>query len=234
METATAAVAEKINTQQEQLRDYYREIGFEGSTAEDRLRFIEAATPEGILAVADKVHRIVAPEANTDHHPEQMKLVNPQGEVTHRLAMPEERMQIITHAVENAKAVVAKYRAEGGSIDNALERSGNSVVFGLGLAHFWDNGNGRMLRSMGHVIRYGTDPGDTEKNRDLDVASAPRPETGFKITSYVPKIEGANENPMAFLDQVVALDVPLDTRAYAEATNPKFTVPYPAGNTYPS
>ncbi|HEY8999324.1 MAG TPA: hypothetical protein VIM53_03320 [Candidatus Saccharimonadales bacterium] len=230
METLVAP--EHAKTPQENLREYLGEVGLEGATAEQRLEFIEKATPEGFMEFAGEVHRVVAPHTNPEHHSEQMKLKNPEGEVTHMLALPEERGKIITAALAKAQAVARKYRVEGGSIDNALERGGNLMALGLGLAHYWEDGNGKALRATAHVIRFGFDTGDTQKNRDLAFVSASRPTTGFKINSYVPKVEGANENPEAFLDTVAALDVPLDPEAYAQATQGKFSKPYAAGHAY--
>ncbi len=225
METVLTTT-EKTKNPREALHDYFREIGLEGSTAEQRLAFIEKATPEGFMETANAVHRIVAPNATQEHHPEQMKLRNPQGEVTGYAAKPGDRMAIVDHALTDAKAVVAKYRIEGGSVQNALDRSGNLAAYALGLAHFWDDGSGRTQRAMAHVIRYGIDPGESEKNGDLQMVSASRPTEGFRINSYVPEVEGANERPMDFLDTVAALDVPLDAVAYAEATRNRFSVPY--------
>ena len=212
------------------LIDLLSSTGYEGLDAEARLSLVEGASLEGYMGAVDAIHRKVAPDESPDLHPEPVKIVNPTtGEVRRYAARPEERAGIMTHALELAQRVARKYRAEGGSIDDTLQRCGNLAAFGVVLAHNYENGNGRTARTLGELVHNGFDRARPDAIDDLATISANRPDSGFRINSYVPSMgwsEGrADEDPMAFLDVVAALDVPLDSSSYALVAQTAFTTP---------
>lgn len=211
------------------LGDLLAEAGFEGLPPEGRLSLVEHATVDDYVSAVDAVHRKVAPDYSHEPHPEPMKLVGRDGKVSSYTALPEERAGVMGYALEAAKQVARKYREEGGSIDDALQRCGNLAAFGVVLAHTYENGNGRTARTLGELIHNGYDSSNSESVSDLATISAERPEKGFRINSYVPTgdwAEGrANIDPAAFLDAVAALDKPLDGISYAAAARSTFTTP---------
>lgn len=220
---------EYVDNPQVSLGDMLTRIGLEGLSQEARLAFIERATLEDYKAAADALHKKVAPEHSHDEHPDAVKITDPNtGEIRHYTAAPSERDSILGKALESAQLVAAKYRSEGGSLEDALQRCSNLAAFGLVLAHRYENGNGRTARTMGELIHKGYDSSDPESVQDLLTVSANRPDKGFRINSYVPSGEWAdhaNAQPLEFLDTVAALEQPLDDHSYKEASRGMFTTP---------
>ncbi len=211
------------------LGDMLAKVGFEGLRPEERLALVENATIEDYMVAVDAIHRNVAPDYSHEPHPEPMKLVDRDGIVKSYTALPEERAGIMEYALSVAKQIIKKYRQEGGSIDDALQRCANLAAFGVVLAHTYENGNGRTARTLGELIHNGYDSTSAESVADLAVICAERPEKGFRINSYVPTGDWAdgraNRSPVAFLDAVAALDRPLDGVSYAAAASHTFTTP---------
>jgi len=226
---AEIPVQEYIDDPQVGLGEMLTRMGLEGLTPEERLVMVETATLDDYKSAADALHRKVAPDHSHDEHPDAVKIIDPKtGAVRHYTAAPAERDGILSKALESAKLVVAKYRSEGGNIEDALQRCGNLAAFGIVLAHRYENGNGRTARTMGELIHNGYDSSSQESVQDLAVVSANRPDKGFRINSYVPKGEwadSANTRPLEFLDLVAALDQPLDGHSYAVAASGTFTTP---------
>jgi hypothetical protein len=225
-----SGLMESVNDPTVSLGDLLKESGFEGLPPEGRLTLIEHATIDDYMTALDAVHRKVAPDYSHEFHPEAVKFANPStGEVSAHAARPEERAGIMGHALGAAKQVVQKYRQEGGSVDEALQRCGNLAAFGVALAHNYKDGNGRAGRTLGELIHNGYDSNSADSVADLTTLSTNRPDTGFRINSYVPTGEWsegrANQDPLAFLDTVAALDVPLDGTSYALAARQTFTTP---------
>lgn len=219
-----------VNDPKVSLAEVLSEAGFEGLQPEGRLELVERATVDDYVAAVDAIHRKVVPDHSHDPHPETMKLVDPKtGEIRSYTARPEERRGIMEHALGVAKQVAQKYREEGGSIEDALQRCANLAAFGVVLAHTYENGNGRTARTLGELIHNGFDSSNPESVSDLATISAERPEKGFRINSYVPRGDWAdgraNRSPVAFLDTVAALDVPLDGTSYATVASRTFTTP---------
>jgi|GEM_PF-3058304 len=224
-----AGVVDHVNDPDISLAEVLAEAGFDGLPPEERLALIEHATVDDYVAAVDAIHRKVAPDHSHDPHPETMKLVARTGEVTSHTARPEERRDIMEHALGAAKQVAQKYRQEGGSVEDALQRCGNLAAFGVVLAHTYKNGNGRAARTLGELVHNGFNSSNPESVSELATIGAERPEKGFRINSYVPTgawAEGhADQDPTAFLDAVAALDIPLDGTSYASAARGTFTTP---------
>src|SRR6266702_4662921 len=229
LQNPDAGLIDHVTDPSVSLADILGEAGFEGLPPEGRLALVEHATVDDYVTAVDTVHRKVAPGHSHGPHPETMKLVARTGEVTSHTARPEERRGIMEHALGAAKQVAQKYRQEGGSIEDALQRCGNLAAFGVVLAHTYENGNGRTARTLGELVHNGFDSSNPESVSDLATIGAERPETGFRINSYVPTgvwADGrANQDPTTFLDAVAALDVPLDGASYASAGRGVFTTP---------
>jgi hypothetical protein len=205
------------------------ELGLDKLDSQARLGLIEQARLSDYQAAIDIVHRKVASEHSHEAHPESVKLEDPHtGEVRHRAAHPAMRSDILRKALENSQALVAKYRHEGGDVDEVLQRCGNLAAFGIVLAHIYKDGNGRTARTIGELVHNGFNSTDPHSVDDLRLASTNRPDTGFRINSYVPTggwAERASEEPFAFLDAVAAFDQPFDGQSYIVATEGQFTTP---------
>ncbi len=230
VEATRISLNEQLLDPQVSLGEALTKAGLEGLTAHERLDLIEQATVEDYLSAADIIHRKVAPEHSHEPHPAPMKLINPYTPEVVYAATPSERAGILNKALDNAKKVVAKYRAEGGNPDDALQRCGNLAAFGIVLAHIYEGGNGRTARTMGEVIHQGYDSQNPESVTNLAVVSANRPSntSGSKILSYNPvgKWYGqADVRPLEFLDVVAALDAPLDGQSYQDYVRGSFTTP---------
>lgn len=221
---------DRVNDSSVSLGELLKESGFEGLSPEGRLAIIERATVDDYVATIDAVHRKVAPDHSHEPHPEAVKFISPgTGEMSSYAAKPEERAGILSHALEAAKQVAQKHRQEGGSINDTLQRCGNLAAFGVVLAHNYEDGNGRTARTLGELIHNGYDNSNPESIADLATLSANRLHEGFRINSYVPTGEWgngrANQDPIAFLDAVAALDVPLDGTSYVPAARSVITTP---------
>lgn len=201
------------------------ERGLDGITPEKRLEIIDNASIEDFKDALSEIHKIVSPESDDKEHPNRMKITSPTGEERHLMAAPEERDGIYSEALSLAKELVRKYEKEGGSIDDTLQRIGNIIAFSIVLAHPYENGNGRTARTFGEIIHNGYNSSDPVSVKDLETVSSNRLDKGFRINSYVPKVDDANENPIDFLKTVAALDVPLDGSSYKKNSAGKFTTP---------
>ncbi len=214
------------------LGDFLSRIGLEGLSPENRLELIERATVGDFMAAINAIHHKVAPEDSHEPQPEQAKFSDSQTGDIHGFATePEEREAILEHALSAAKQVVQKYREDGGSLDNTLQRCGDLAAFGIVLAHYYKDGNGRAARTIAELVYKGFDSKDPESIANLNLVSASRPRggSGFAISTYLPTGDWsngrANENPMAFLDVVAALDKPLDEASYTSAARAAFMTP---------
>ncbi|RWZ78124.1 MAG: hypothetical protein EOT04_02845 [Candidatus Chaera renei] len=226
IETKTGIpTAEKHKDNPDRLPKALEAYGFDNLSPEERLSVIEQARPEDFKGAVIALHRLVAPEADPEPTGRQMKLVGGNGEVRHLAAQPDQRDKILGLALDKAKAVAAKYRREGGSIQDVLNRCGNLAAFGVTLAHLFEDGSGRTARVLGHLIRESYQQ-DEHSKADLAVLGANRPPSGFRINSYVPKVDWANDDPARFLDTVAALDVPFDGSSYKTAAGDSFMTPY--------
>jgi hypothetical protein len=224
-----AGLIDHVNDPNVGLGDVLSEAGFESMPPEGRLSLVEHASVDDYMGAVDVIHRKVASEHSHDPHPIAVSFVGKDGQVSSYAAQPEERAGIMRHALEAAKQVAQKYRQEGGSIEDALQRCGNLAAFGVVLAHNYENGNGRTARTLGELVHNGFDSSNPESVSDLAMVSANRPDKGFRINSYVPTGEWAdgraNQDPIAFLDAVAALDIPLDSAGYSAVARSKFTTP---------
>ncbi len=200
--------------------------GFENLGDEKRLDIVEHATPEDFQQAVIGIHKLLAPEADPNPTERQMKLIGKNGEVLHVAASPEQRDEILKWALRNAQAVVAKYRSEGGQIKDALNRCGNLLAFGVVMSHMFDDGSGRTARVLGHLVREPFAKDDPKSKDALNALGNNRPSTGFRINSYVPLVNWANQDPGRFLDTVAALDTPLDDSSYKAIAANQFMTPY--------
>lgn len=214
------------------LTEMLAQLGIEGLTQEERLGLIEHATLSDFKTVVDLIHRKVAPEDSHEIRTKAGTISNLRtGEVVHHTAAPEMRDSILQRALEYAQQIVAKYRQEGGSLEEALQRCGNLAAFGMVLAHPYEDGNGRTARTIGELIHNGYDGSDSQSVEDLAVVSKNRAAGGgVRIHSYDADISGdwhylAHKQPFDFLSIVAALDLPLDGQSYTAAARGVFTTP---------
>ncbi|HSW75136.1 MAG TPA: hypothetical protein VLG16_04715 [Candidatus Saccharimonadales bacterium] len=230
IESPNASLIDHVTNPDVSLAELLSEARLEGLSPEERLGLIERATVGDYEAAVDAIHYKVAPEHSHEPYTGAMWLESAPGEIVAYTAQPEDWAGIMTYALEKAKQVARKYRTEGGSIENALERCGNLGAFGVVLTHKYENGNGRTARSLGALIHYGFNNNDPDSASYLATVSANRPEKGTKgirINSYVPMGKwadgNANKDPFAFLDAVAALDTPLDGGSYDGIKTGAFT-----------
>lgn len=166
---------------------------------------------------------------NYEVHPDVMKIIDPRtGAVSRHTAAPADRDGILAKALENAKLVTEKYRRDGGSLEDALQRCGNLAAFGLVLAHTYEDGNGRTARIIGELVHNGCDSTNPESVSNLATLSASRPNAGFIMNSYIPSGEWVGQadlRPLDFLDVIAALNVPLDEGRYAASVRGSFKTP---------
>jgi Fic family protein len=108
-----------------------------------------------------------------------------------------------------------------------LERCGYLAGFAVTLAHPFEDGNGRTARGIAEFIINGYDGTDGSK-LDFGTLAYNRERSGkYKIFSFVPQVDWANERPEDFLDLVAAQEMAFDTRAYNEHVRDRqFTTPY--------
>lgn len=229
IENPNAGLIDYVTDPDVSLTELLSKAGLEGLSPEERLGLIERATVEDYEAAVDAIHYKVAPEHSHEYNVGGCVASAP-GEIVAYTAQPEDWVGIMAYALEKAKQVARKYRAEGGSIENALERCGNLGAFGVVLTHKYENGNGRTARSLGALVHYGFNNNDPDSASYLATVSTNRPEKGTKgirINSYVPMGNWANGNadkdPFAFLDAVAALDTPLDGGSYDKIKIGAFT-----------
>lgn len=215
-----------------ELSSMLKDAGFEGLSAEQRLGVIERATLDDYKNAIDAIHRKVAPDDSPEPNPVRGYRNNRvTGEFTGWFVAPEDRDGVLSYALDQAKAVCAKYRTEGGDIDEALQRCGNLAAFGVVLAHTYTDGNGRTSRVLGELIHKGYNQADPLNVEALQVLSANRQSKAdvYMKLAYTPSIKwkdgAADANPTGFLDDVAALDMPVDGSTYRTGSIEKFRTP---------
>lgn len=182
-------------------------------------------TGEGILLAVTGLHTALAPENSHEASDVARTMLNPRtGEVTAKLLQPEERMPLFETAAELIRTLGQS--VQPGEEQSYLNRSANVLALSVVLAHTFEDGNGRTARTLAHAVREGSEVTDDNRG-DFDAVSQNRPETGFKITSYVPNGEGTKLSATELLTVAASLDIPLSDKAnYQSRVGDNFTLPY--------
>lgn len=185
----------------------------------------EGITADAIIDATKRLHHVLAPGIDTVPISAAMHVSSPDGTNKRELMKPAERRPLFEHAAALVRDLAAHRTPD---TDQAfLDRAGNIVALSVVLAHQYGDGNGRTARALGHVIREGYDPAADQG--DLKLVASNRPESGYRITSYLPTREGVNMTPDEILNQAAALEVPLnDVSAYEAKARQVFTTPYNA------
>lgn len=170
-----------------------------------------------IEMVAQAVHQVLVPHIETIPTDFNMKVQSPDGSRSTVLMHPEDRAELFDQA---AKLVSGLNDRRGDSDDEAfLARASNVIALSIVLAHPYANGNGRTARLIGGLLREGP------QSEDLKTLGAERPESGFRINSYLPR--DASLTPLEVLQAAAALETPLsDSETYMSEGADKFTGPY--------
>lgn len=207
------------------LLTFLETAGVEGLDDNGRLDLLERASMANFIAAVAVIHQKLTPEGDPNPMPRPMGVTDNKVKTVFT-AEPENRYGILEHAFNKSKELISKYRAEGGSLRNVLERCGNLAAFSIVLAHSFRDGNGRTARTMGELIKFGYQKSDPDSIRYLNFISKGRPKQGFRVSSYVPKIDDADKNPLGFLDFVAATNLPFEDSLYLDKVHRgNFTTP---------
>ncbi len=207
---------------------------FDKLTHSQRIELIEHATVADFKQAIKVLHLIVAPNAPQEEHTRATEFRrNDTGELTGRAAEPEDREAILASSLSRAKALIQKYKQEGGDEDNLLDRCGALLAFGVTLTHYFEDGNGRTARTLGQLVHKGFDSDDSNSVMELTTLASPRDDTkpgGFKINSYNPVGDWyaggkALAEPHAFLETIAAQEVPFDAQAYTSSMKGVYKTP---------
>lgn len=170
-----------------------------------------------IEMVAQAMHQVLVPHIETIPTDYNMQVASPDGARQTELMHPEDRADFFDQA---AKLIGELNDQRGEADDEAfLARASNVVALSIVLAHPYANGNGRTARVIGGLLREGP------QSEDLKVLGTERPESGYRINSYLPRDETLT--PLEVLRAAAALETPLsDTEAYQQNTYEKFATPF--------
>lgn len=178
-----------------------------------------AGSGKDIYYLSMAIHQVLVPGVESKPTDYPMKVSSPDGSKSTEMALPEERMAIFDYASELIQQLDKQNKGEHNQ--EFLERASNIMALSIVLAHSYQNGNGRTARLIGGLVRDGRLGSD----EDLKVLGKGRPETGFRITSYVPRNE--NLKPEQILETAASLDIPLsDNQTYVLKSSEAFASPY--------
>ncbi len=210
----------------ELLHQGFMELGIADSAIE-RVAQLRVITGEGIFDLTQKIHKVVAPELSHEPFDKVMHIQAPDGSNKRELMQPAERMDHYNHAAELIRQLTD---IEAGEEDqaNVLKRAGNVLALAVVQTHTFEDANGRTARSLAQLVREGVGEQGGEPLDNLLLASKNRPDSGFRINSFVPINEGAALTPNEVLDRAAALDIPLeDSARYLDQRYRTFSSPYP-------
>lgn len=178
-----------------------------------------ASDGKDIYYLSLALHQVLVPTVESIPTDSAMKVQSPDGLDTTVLMNPEERAPLFDHAAK----LIQQLDGQRSNMTNEefLERASNIMALSIVLAHPFADGNGRTARMVGGLIRDGRQGAD----EDLKVLGKNRPDSGFRIMSYLPRDKDLS--PIQVLDAAAALDVPLDQKEkYEEDSRLVFTTPY--------
>ena len=201
------------------------ELQLSSDLSERASQLARNTTGEGILQAVTGLHTALAPDV--PHIPSEVArtVLKPQtGEIVAVLMEPEARMPFFETAANLIRTLGQSVRL--GEEESYLNRSSSILALSVVLAHTFEDGNGRTARTLAHAVRYGSEINDDNMD-DFDVVSRNRPDTGFKINSYVPTGDGKALSPNELLTVAASLDIPLTDQAdYQRRVDRNFSMPY--------
>lgn len=198
-------------------------LGWKGLDTDDRFAKVEALSSEELVRQVTLVHEVVAPDTQNTPADFPVKLLNPtSGEKKKTFVGPDDRFAVMDKSIDIVHKLVGLDDGKEDTRGEILRRTANVLALTLAEVHPFEDGNGRTLRTLSHVIQFGM---DGEQNiGDLGTLSSNRPDEGFRINSYLPKGELEFE---AVLSAAASLDVPIaDTEAYSNIADASFATPY--------
>jgi hypothetical protein len=199
-------------------------IGLGEKSAADRLELLSKLDEESFMAALHALHGVAAPDTPQVIQDKQAVLRNPSGEVTKRLANPEDRHLIVKSGLSSIQRIVDMSRSVEGSESAALQRIADVVGYTITETHFYEDGNGRTSRIAAELIRHGVDEPEIiellGESRDVSRARG-----GMIMTGYIPK-QGVEYKQA--MDAIVAEDLPLSSSAsdYRKQVWRTVTTPY--------
>lgn len=169
-----------------------------------------------IRALAAALHQVLVPGYQTRETDFVMAVESPSGESRHELATPDERQEIFDTAADHIQGLVQEYDDQNSK--EFLERAANLVSLAIVSAHPYADGNGRTARYAGELLRGGP------ASENLVIAGSNRPDSGFRINSYVIKRDTSWQEA---LQTAASRDIPLaEVEMYHDAISRHFTTPY--------
>lgn len=204
----------------------FKELGIEDSP-EARIAQLRGITAEGIADISAKIHTIVAPDVSHMPHRKVMHVQGPDGSDRRELMQPSDRQLHLEHAAELVRQLSSLETSNADENGLLLRRAGNVLALAVVQAHTFEDGNGRTARTLAQLVREGVGVQKSEAYADLLTVGKNRPETGFRMNSFMPTDQGLTMRPEQVLDLAAALDIPLNNpAAYREQQNKTFSVPY--------
>lgn len=167
--------------------------------------------------LSQAVHQVLVPDIETKPTDYVMAVQGPDGISRKELAQPSERADLYEYAAKLIREL-GELR-DGENDEDFLERASSVIALALVQAHPYANGNGRTARFIGGLLR------DGPQSEDLRVLGGERPESGFRISSYIPRDEALSAQQV--LQAAAALDTPLhDTQKYHDSSRKAFMTPF--------
>lgn len=170
-----------------------------------------------IEMVTQAVHQVLVPHIETIPTDYNMQVASPHSDKQTELMRPEDRSEFFDQAAHLINEL--NERRSDATDEAFLERASNVVALSIVLAHPYANGNGRTARLIGGLLREGP------QSEDLKLLSTERPESGYRINSYLPRDETLT--PLEVLQAAADLETPLgDIEHYQRRSNDKFASPF--------
>jgi hypothetical protein len=170
-----------------------------------------------IEMVAQAVHQVLVPHIETIPTDYSMQVASRDGGKQTELMRPEDRAEFFDQAAQLINKL--NEQRDDGDDEAFLERASNVVALSIVLAHPYANGNGRTARLIGGLLREGP------QSEDLKLLSTERPDSGYRINSYLPRDEALT--PLEVLRAAADLETPLSkTEEYQQRAIEKFASPF--------
>lgn len=170
-----------------------------------------------IEMVTQAIHQVLVPHIESVPTDYSMQVASLHGGEQTELMRPEDRSEFFDQAAQLINEL--NDRRSNADDEAFLERTSNIVALSIVLAHPYANGNGRTARLIGGLLREGP------QSEDLKLLSTERPESGYRINSYLPRDETLT--PLEVLQAAADLEISLsDAEEYQRRTYNKFASPF--------